>query len=323
MPAPLSRTVVLIAFDGVQALDITGPAAVFASANDAAARHAYRLRIASGRGGMVASNSGVRIDTEALAAIAPRAVDTWLVAGGDDDAVRRLATDGTVADWMCRASRHARRYGSVCTGAFALAQAGLADGCRVATHWQSCGELARCFPDVDVDANALYVEDGRLWTSAGVTTGIDMSLAMVARDLGEAVANTIARRLVLYARRPGHQAQFSPVLSAQVRAGAPFAELIDWMKQNLLARLDVPTLAARAAMSERSFHRKFTAEIGETPAHFVETLRLDEARNLLPGGLTVKEIAARVGYASATRFSHAFERRFGMSPTLYREMHPA
>jgi transcriptional regulator GlxA family with amidase domain len=166
----------------------------------------------------------------------------------------------------------------------------------------------------------VYVEDGRVWTSAGITTGIDMSLAMVERDLGSAIANAVAKRLVLHARRPGYQSQFSPVLAAQIRAGEPFSALVEWIKANLSQPLDVPRLAARVAMSERTFHRKFTECIGETPAHFVASLRLDRARDLLATEISLKAIASSAGYASATQFSKAFSRRFGMAPLLFREV---
>ena len=229
-----------------------------------------------------------------------------------DEAVRR---------WAITASKSARRYGSICTGTFALAHFGLLQGKRVATHWSACGDLAERCPDVSVDTNALFVNDGRLWTSAGVTTGIDMSLEMVATDLGNAVAHVIAKRLVLYARRPGYQSQFSPVLNAQSHADAPFAELIHWMRENLALRLDVPLLAEKVAMSERTFLRKFTTSTGETPAHFVETLRLDQTRNLLAAGMSLKEIAARTGYSTGAQLSKAFDRRFGMTPLLFRELH--
>lgn len=300
MPSPLD--IALLAFDGVQVLDITGPAAVFAAANDAARREVYRVHILSPAGGVVQSNSAVRLVTQALKTVAPEAVDTWLVAGGDEDGLRRLASNTRLRKWAWQASTRARRYGSICTGAFVLADLGLLDGKRVATHWQSCSQLAGAYAGVQVDANALYVEDGRVWTSAGVTTGIDMSLA-------------------LYARRPGYQSQFSPVLRAQQRADEPFADLIHWMKEHLALRLDVPTLAARVAMSDRSFHRRFTEAVGETPAHFVETLRLDQARQLLSAGSPLKQIAAQTGYLGAAQLSRAFERRFGMTPLLFRRMH--
>jgi len=318
MPSPLH--VVILAFNGVQVLDVTGPAAVFAAANDAVHEPFYHVHVLSPDGGNVESNSAIRLATDALDTVHPDTIDVWLIAGGDDKGLASFAADERVKAWTLKASKTARRYGSICTGAFALAEFGLAGGKRVATHWQACTELAGRYPEVQVDANALYVEDGRVWTSAGVTTGIDMSLAMVARDLGNPVANAIAKRLVLYARRPGYQSQFSLMLSAQIRADDPFADLISWMKEHLSEKLDVPTLAAKAALSDRSFHRKFTTLIGETPAHFVETLRLDQARNLLATGLSLKEIAAKTGYASASQLSKAFDRRFGMAPVFFREM---
>jgi len=174
---------------------------------------------------------------------------------------------------------------------------------------------------VNVEPDALYVKDGRLWTSAGVSTGIDMALATVAHDLGTTVAGEVAKRLVLYARRPGFQSQFSPLLLAQVRAESPFADLIGWIQANLSAPLDVPTLAARAGLSERTFHRRFVAATGETPARFVEAARLDAARMLLSRGSSLKSVAAQVGLFPATRLADAFEQRFGISPRLFREMH--
>ncbi len=197
------------------------------------------------------------------------------------------------------------------------------DGKRVATHWASCERLADRFPALTVDADALYVVDGKVWTSAGVTTGIDMALALVEADLGAATANLIARHFVLYARRPGYQSQFSPLLQAQTNADAPFAALIDWMQDNLDKPLDVPALARRAGLSERSFYRKFTDATGKTPAHFVEGLRLDAARTLLAKGLPLKTIAGCVGLRSSARLGQAFERRFGMAPSLFREIHAA
>ena len=246
--------------------------------------------------------------------------DTLLVAGGSRG-LRAMMARQDVGRWLRKVAPRTRRYGSVCTGAFVLAAAGLLDGKRVATHWASCDRLAAGFPALTVDADLLYVVDGKVWTSAGVTTGIDMALALVEADLGAATANLIARHFVLYARRPGYQSQFSPLLQAQTAAEAPFAALIDWMQDNLDRPLDVPALAARAGLSERSFYRKFTEATGKTPAHFVESLRLDAARTLLAQGLPIKAIAGRVGLSSPARFGQAFERRFGMAPSLFREMH--
>jgi len=312
--------IALLAFDGVQILDISGPAAVFAAANDACGRAFYRVHILSASGATVQSNCAVGIATSALDALAPARVHTLLIAGGDAAGLRRLAATKAVRDWVLATAATARRYGSVCSGALALGAFGLLDGKRAATHWDSCAALARENPGASVDPNALYVEDGRLWTSAGVTTGIDMCLAIVERDLGGAVTHAIAERFVLYARRPGYQSQFSPLLSAQARAGKLFSGLIEWMRGHLTLTLDVPVLAARVAMSERSFHRKFTAIVGETPARFVETLRLDQVRLLLGGAASLKDVAAKTGFSTPAQLAKAFERRFGVAPLLFRAM---
>jgi transcriptional regulator GlxA family with amidase domain len=315
------RNVALLVFDGIQVLDVTGPAAVFAAANDAAGSPFYRIHILSAQGGPITSNSGIVLHTEALSSLAADAADTVLIAGGDKEGLHAMAQDEAVRAWMVQASARARRYGSICTGTFVLAAFGLAHGKRVATHWEATSVLGSRYPDLDVDANALYVEDGRAWTSAGVTTGIDMCLALVTRDLGDEVANAIARRLVLYARRPGYQSQFSPVLAAQANANSSFSALLDWILAHIAERLDVPRLAERAGMSPRNFHRRFTEAMGETPARFVETLRLDHARHLLEAKTSLKEIAAKTGFANQGQFSKAFARRFGVSPGLFREMH--
>jgi len=232
-----------------------------------------------------------------------------------------MLADSAWSVWLPDLAGKAQRFGSVCSGVIILARLGLLDGHRVATHWDACAPLAAAFPSVTVDPDSLYVVDGRLWTSAGVTTGIDMALAMVAQDLSADIAGAVAKRLVLYARRPGYQSQFSPLLHAQVKADSPFADLIAWILANLSSPLDVPKLAERAGLSERTFHRKFVAAAGETPARFIEAARLDAARMLLCRGLSLKSVAAEVGLSPATRFCEAFERRFGITPRLFREMH--
>jgi transcriptional regulator GlxA family with amidase domain len=319
MSKPLN--VAILTFDRCQVLDVTGPAMVFEAANDALGKPHYKVHILSAAGGTIQTSSAVALVTRPVHDVPPRTVDTLLIAGGDDCGLRGLVADDALRKWSLQASKASRRFGSICTGTFALAHFGLLEGKRVATHWSACAALAQACPGVEVDTNSLYVNDGRLWTSAGVTTGIDMSLEMVAADLGNAVANAIAKRLVLYARRPGYQSQFSPVLHAQSHADAPFANLIHWMRENLSSRLDVPRLAEKVSMTERTFLRKFTRTVGETPAHFVETLRLDQTRNLLAAGMSIKDIAAKTGYASGAQLSKAFDRRFGMTPVLFRELH--
>jgi len=318
LPMTRPHQISLLAYEGCQLLDVTGPAAVFGAANDGRDRPFYDVQIVSPDGGSVVTNCGVAIVSHPIGG----RPDTLLVAGGSRGLKAALAREDVLA-WLRKVAPKAKRFGSVCTGAFMLAAAGLLDGKRVATHWASCERLADRFPALTVDADALYVVDGKVWTSAGVTTGIDMALALVEADLGAAIANLIARHFVLYARRPGYQSQFSPLLQAQTSADAPFAALIDWMQNNLDKPLDVPALAARAGLSERSFYRKFTEATGKTPAHFVEGLRLDAARTLLAKGLPLKTIAGRVGLRSSARLGQAFERRFGMAPSLFREIHAA
>lgn len=306
----------ILAYDGCQLLDVTGPAAVFGAANEAGGRAAYDLQIVSPDGGPVTTNSGVVLQSRKIGG----QPDTLLVAGGSKG-LAAVTARADVQRWLRRVAPRCKRYGSVCTGAFVLAAAGLLDGRRVATHWASCARLARRHPELSVDADSLYVVDGQVWTSAGVTTGIDMALALVEVDLGAATANLIARHFVLYARRPGYQSQFSPLLQAQIEAEAPFAGLIEWMQAHLDQPLDVPSLAHRAGLTERTFYRKFTEATGKTPAQFVERLRLEAARTLIARQLPLKVIADKVGLGSSARLGAAFERGFGMTPSLFREMH--
>jgi transcriptional regulator GlxA family with amidase domain len=317
--------VAIVVYPGFELLDASGPASVFNSANRALAQRGvapfYEVAIFAADKGSVESSSGVALEARALAELRPEDVQTLLIAGAEREHLAPALADPSLRADIPRLAANAERIGSVCSGGFVLANLGLADGCRVATHWDASGPLAEQYPRVTVDPDALYVVDGRLWTSAGVTTGIDMALAMVAQDLDRMIAGEVAKRLVLYARRPGYQSQFSPVLQAQLKADSPFADLIDWIQANLDEPLDVASLAARARLSERTFHRKFVAAVGKTPARFVETVRLDAARMLLSGGLSLKSVAARVGLYPPSRFAEAFERRFGVSPGLFREMH--
>ena len=321
----MAHQVAILVYPGFELLDASGPASVFAAANDALIERGrkpfYAVETISAGGGLVQSRGGVAIETRALRRVPVKTVDTLLVAGAREEPIRVVMGDPLVRRWLPRCARVAKRFGSVCAGTFVLATLGLLDGRRAATHWSAAAPLTKFFPRVSVDPEALYVVDGRIWTSAGVTTGIDMALAIVSHDLDASIANQAAEWLVLYARRPGYQSQFSPVLRAQARADNPFADLIAWLPSNLQRRLDVPTLAAEAGLSERNFYRKFMETTGETPARYIETVRLDAARMLLAKGLPLKTIAAEVGLSPTSRFTKAFERRFGVSPRLFREMH--
>lgn len=316
----LPNRIVLLAFDTAQLLDISGPASVFGAANDEAPG-AYEVTVASAAGGVITSNCGVGVATVPIAAIAPESVAMLIVVGGDDSGLRATRRDAAVRDWALRVVELAPRSGSVCTGSVVLAGWGLLKGRRVATHWRAVEALRTLHPDLTVDGQALYVEDGRFWTSAGITTGIDMALAIVERDLGAAIATSVARRLVLYARRPGHQSQFSTLLDAQEASACGYGPLVDWIAANLDADLGIEALASRAGQSVRSFHRKFTGAVGRTPAAFVEALRLERARTLLTDGASLKRVAAEAGFGSAERLTRAFIRVFGVAPSTWRAVH--
>jgi transcriptional regulator GlxA family with amidase domain len=271
-------------------------------------------------GRIVRSSSGIGVETRLLSKMPPRNLHTFLIAGAEAGPLTKALKDPLIRQRAPRWANKANRYGSICAGTFVLASLQLIDGRRVASHWSAWRPLAAAFPQVRVDEDAIFVEDGNVWTSAGVSTGIDMALAMVARDTSAALANDVAKRLVLYVRRPGNQSQFSALLRAQRTAENSFDDLLNWVHLHLDQKLDVPTLAARARLSQRTFFRKFTKTMGDTPAHLIESLRLDAARVLLSEGLAIKLTAARVGLPVA-RFAHAFERRFGVSPRQYRQSH--
>ena len=317
--------VVFVVYPGFELLDTSGPISAFNGANRALKQGGgqpfYGIELVSAGGGLIASSSGIVVDTRRIDELCSEPIDTLLIAGAEREPLLQAMADPAIREALPPLTRGAGRFGSVCSGVFFLAALGLLNNHRVATHWDACTPLAEAFPSLRVDPDALYVTDGQVWTSAGVTTGIDMALAMIAYDLDAAIAGQVAKRLVLYARRPGYQSQFSPLLKAQVKAYCPFAELIEWVHANLNAPLDVPALAARAGLTERTFHRKFVAATGETPARFVEIARLDAARMLLSRGLTLKSVSVQVGLFPATRLSEAFERQFGISPRLFRDMH--
>jgi transcriptional regulator GlxA family with amidase domain len=310
--------VIIAAFDGAQTLDVTGPAEVFATAARQTGAPHYRVEIASTRGRPIRTTSGCSMRTRALGAMRPAAGDTVLVAGGPEDAIRAALADAALRRWIVRASRVVRRLGSVCSGAFVLAGAGLLDGRRAATHWSACDRLAAYRPQVSVDRNAIFVREGRVWTSAGVTTGIDMALAMVEEDLGRAVADAVAARLVLYVRRPGFQSQFSDALVAQQEGSDPLGPALAWARAHL-RELDVERLARTAGVSLRTLHRRCAEHLATTPARLIDRLRVEHARTLLAtSGLAAKTVAAECGFGSAARMKRAFRREIGVAPRDYR-----
>lgn len=316
------RTVALPLYPGMQSLDAVGPGQVFASANLALNAQAYRVVFVASKSGAVPTSACFALSAQRFSEVAPDSVDTLIVPGGDDPGIRAAIANKRFMGWLREAARHSRRVCSVCTGAFLLAATGKLDGLRVATHWQSTALLKQMFPGLDVDEQAIYVNDGKYWTSAGVTTGIDMALALLEEDVGRTVAMAVARQLVVYMRRPGHQTQFSSTLAAQSTRDDRLAELATWTERNLHRELNVDALAAHVHMSPRTFHRHMQAELGVSPAKFVESIRLDAVRRLLEQeSLDLAQIAARTGFSGADHLIRAFERRFGVTPGKYRQMH--
>jgi transcriptional regulator GlxA family with amidase domain len=317
-----NRHIVIVTFPGCQLLDVSGPASVFATAAEVPGTNPYKITLVSSQGGEIASSCGIGISTQSAESIAVSSIDLLLVAGGSEEGLRLLCTDQKMASWARAVSQHAARFGSVCTGSFVIAAWGLADGKRIATHWASSRLLSQLFPSVTIDPDPIYVEDGKLWTSAGITTGIDMALAIVARDHGEGVAASVARHLVLPLRRHGNQAQHSLLLEAQAGIDGRYAELASWIVENIGERIPVAEMAKRVGESERSFQRRFRQATGRSPAAFVGRLRLEHARDLVMSGRSVKEAARACGFISADHFSRAYTRAFGVPPSALKPRAP-
>ena len=312
------RVVEVLAYPDVQLLDVTGPLQVFATANDHVAEAGgtppYLLRVVAKGGQSVTASAGLGIAVSPL----PRhgALDTLLIAGGPG--VDAAAADQTLVKWISERTNKARRVASVCTGAFLLAASGALKGRRAATDWSCCAELARRFPDIRVESDPIFVKDGPVWTSAGVTAGIDLALAFVEEDLGRTVALAVARYLVVFLKRPGGQAQFSTALSLQA-AEDQFGALHDWIGRHLADDISLPVLARQAGMSERSFSRHYAEATGLTPVHAVERLRVEAARRLLSESrLPVKRISQRCGFGSEETMRRSFLRLLATTPQDYR-----
>ncbi|MEO6080872.1 MAG: GlxA family transcriptional regulator [Steroidobacteraceae bacterium] len=313
----MTRRLGFIGYDNVTALDLIGPLEAFATANQCSGSTAYEMRVVSASGKPFRSEAGIRLGAHSSFADSP-AFDTLLVPGGSG--LRDPAIGQPVTSFLKQRAAGTRRIVSVCTGLFALADAGLMDGRRATTHWRFADSFAKRFPRVRLDTDLIHLRDGKFYTSAGVTAGIDLSLALIAEDLGEKVSLAVARELVVYLKRAGGQGQFSEPLQFQSRAGSGFAELAAWMLRNLRNDLSVATLATRMNFGARHFSRRFVASFGMPPAEYVARLRLDEARiRLVSRRHTIEGIAASLGYASADVFRRAFERRFGISPHAFRK----
>ncbi|OPA90413.1 AraC family transcriptional regulator [Pseudomonas fluorescens] len=316
----MPRIIHVLAFENAQVLDVTGPLQVFASTNDLFRQQGlplpYAASVIAAQSAPVTTSAGLALLAEPLPAV-DKPCDTLVIAGGWG--VYGAAEDPALVEWVRDKAKHTRRMTSVCTGAFLLAASGLLDGCRVATHWTRCEELARKFPALTVEANPIFIQQGAVWTSAGVTAGIDLCLALVEEDLGRAVALEVARHLVVFLKRPGGQSQFSVALSLQ-KGDSRFADLHAWVADNLTLDLNLSTLAAQAGMSERSFVRHYRADTGQTPARAVELIRVETARRQLADStVSIKRIAVQCGFGCEETLRRSFLRALSVTPQAYRE----
>ena len=319
------RIVCMLAYAGAQSLDIFGPLEVFALASRQsqeerpASEPLYRLRVLAADTAPVVLASGPRLLPDAACVDMPEDTDTLLVSGGMGDALDRVRAERALVDWLRAAARRVRRVASVCSGALLLAEAGVLDGREATTHWSDVAELRDRYPRVRVSPDAIYTRDGEVWTSAGITAGMDLALAMVAADHGPSLALKVAKRMVMASRRSGGQSQFSRQLQA-LELPDPFERLERWMRDNLALRLDLDQLAERVHMSPRQFTRRFAAAFGTTPQKYVEQLRVEAAKPLLEGSREdIGRIASRCGFGSAGAMRRAFARQLGVSPGDYRE----
>ncbi|MGW4440964.1 GlxA family transcriptional regulator [Streptomyces sp. NPDC004596] len=311
------RRIVFVVFDGFQALDLVGPHEVFQHARTPVG--AYDCQVLAAVAGPVRSSSGLPLQAgHGVADLDPHGIDTLVAVGGNG--VDEAAKDGTVTGWIAAAGASARRATSVCSGVFLLAAAGLVEGRRVTTHWSRAEQLARQHPGLRVDCDPIFLRDGRVWTSAGVTAGMDLALALVEDDLGRDVAHAVAQELVLFLRRPGSQSQFSVPLWSRQPSTDPIRAAVSAIHADPRARHGVAELAAHAGLSPRHLQRRFTAELGTPPAAYVERVRVEAARRaLVEGDDPVEVIARRCGFGTAETLRRSFHRRVGVAPSEYRD----
>jgi transcriptional regulator GlxA family with amidase domain len=316
------RQIAILLYPGVQSLDFTGPLEVFAGAQrlieeSGRRERGYEVKLLSADGRPLETSSGLTVTPHASLEAAPAKIDTLIVPGGYGS--REATADRALLEWISRTAASARRTASVCTGAFLLAAAGLLDGRRATTHWAAAAELAARYPAVDVDPEPIFLCDGPIWTSAGVTAGMDLALALVEEDLDRDAALQIARHLVLFLRRPGNQSQFSATLSAQAPAREPLREVQRHAIEHPADDLSVEALAERACMSPRNFARAFHAESGVTPARYVEQVRLEAARRRLEDTEEpIAAVATACGFGTAETMRRTFLRALDVGPAEYR-----
>ena len=318
-----TRRIVITAYHGVSLLDLAGPLEAFRLASSLSARGrgspAYECVVVSARGGAVMTSDSVELVTQSIEGLEGKPIDTLIVPGGF--LVEDVTRDQALVDWVRERANGCPRVCSVCVGSFLLAAAGLLDGRKAATHWLRCGLLAARYPEVTVVPDAIFVRDGQVWSSAGMTTGIDLALALIEEDFGRQLSLDVARVLVVYLKRAGGQSQYSALLAGQFESASDdFTELERWIAENLTATLSVEALAERVSMSPRNFARVYTAKRTRTPAKAVEAIRVDAARRLLEeSDERLASVSERCGFRSEEQMRGAFVRNIGVAPREYRK----
>ncbi len=316
------KNIVMLAYQNVEILDVIGPLDVFAVANSIVVKSGksrpYCLQILADQPGLFTTSSGLKLVADSSWRDWRGDIDTLLIAGCKDPSV--FCANQALVDWIRGMSGSANRIVSICTGAFALAEAGLLDGRRATTHWLLTQQLANSYNKIRVDPNAIYIRDGHIYTSAGITTGIDLALSLIEEDLGREISLLTARVLVMFFKRPGGQSQFSTQLRAQHVKKGQLGELLNWIAENTHHHMTVEMLADKTAMSERTFARVFVAETGRTPARYIEEIRLEKAVYFLEETeMPMKLIAQKTGFTCVEQFRRTFKRHLGITPQAYRE----
>ena len=310
------KTIAVLCFPDCQILDVTGPLQVFASSNRILGRDNYLIQVLGLSTEPIVTNSGMKLVPDCIYSDA-KELDTLLVAGGFG--VQTQRKNAPLLNWLTLQANRVRRIGSVCTGAFLLAEAGLLSDKQAVSHWHSCDQLASEFPETEVNADAIWIKQGALYTSAGVTTGIDLALALVEEDLGHPVAMAVARELVVFMKRPGGQAQYSAQLQAQQQLSGVLAKAVAFIEKQLMNEVVLADLAEYCCVSERHLFRLFKTQFAQSPAVYLESKRLQLAQQFLAAGaLTIKQVADQSGFKTADNLRRVFARRLGVSPTEYR-----
>lgn len=314
------RSVFFIVYPGFELLDLSGPLSVFSSANALVEQPVYKLETLSTDGGVVHSSAGVGVATRKLCEVKCNSTTTYLIVGSYGEYLREARKDAVLCHWLHEQSGLADRFGSVCTGAFVLEAAGLLAGKTVTTHWAGIEQLRALNKPNHVLEDALYHNDGNCWTSAGVTTGIDMALEILKRDHGQALMQMVARYLVVYSQRPGKQSQFAVIQQDAHDQEDDFARLLNWLKENIVRQIKVSEMADFMCMSERSFQRRFSALYSQSPSRYFERMRMEYARDFLLPKHSVERSARLMGYKSVAAFRTSFKKHFGMSPTIHQHL---